>query len=96
MNGIKHAQDKLNEESVKTADPEAFDRYLRSTPRCTTRSGTRLKRRWARNRFGTYIRKPAVLDAHLQAASKPTGAGTRAAYIGGGRWSPSQEGDDAR
>jgi hypothetical protein len=92
MKGIKHAQDKLNEESVKTADPEAFDRYLQVYAEVyDTLWDEKLKRRWARNRFGTHIRKPAALDSHFRQL-KADGAGTRAAYIGGGRWSPSQKG----
>jgi hypothetical protein len=92
MKGIKHAQDKLNEESVKTADPG-----VRSLPQVyaevyDTLWDEKLKRRWARNRFGTYIRKPAARRS--LGSSKPTGGGTRAAC--GGRWSPSQRGGDAR
>jgi hypothetical protein len=66
-------------ESVKTADPEAFDRYLQVYAEVyDTLWDEKLKRRWARNRFGTYIRKPVArrspgsLKADGQGRGRPT------------------------
>jgi hypothetical protein len=51
----------------------------------------KLRRVWARGRFRTYIGKPMAQDAYYRKL-KADGAGIRKAYIGGGRWSPSQKG----
>jgi hypothetical protein len=54
-----------------------------------------LKRRWARNRFGTYIRK-WPLDAHFRQLKADGGAGTRAATSEEGVGRRHRRGDDAR
>ena len=54
----------------------------------------KLRRVWARGRFRTYIGKPKAMDAYFRKL-KAEGAGIRNAYIGGGRWSPSQKGRES-
>ena len=92
MHGIREAQGHLDSETMKTASVEVFDRYLvRYAQVYNILWDEKLKRRWARNRFGTYVRKAETLDAYFKKL-KADGAGIRAAYIGGGKWSPSQKG----
>lgn len=92
MKQIRAAQQHVDAKSNRTA---SLDEYCQHLWRYLTVYDVlwkqKLRRVWARGRFRTYIGKPQALDAYFRKL-KLDGAGVRRAYIGGGKWSPSQRG----
>jgi hypothetical protein len=94
---VKHAQGQAQQGSVETtADPEAFDRYLRVYAEVYgTLWDEKLKRRWARNGFGTYIQSRPL--STLARQLKTDGAGDAGGpTLKEGAGAPSQKGRNAR
>jgi hypothetical protein len=92
MKQIRPAQQHMDAASYRTASLSEFCQYLtRYKAVYDVLWKQKLRRVWARGRFRTYIGKPKALDAYYRKL-KLDGAGIRKAYIGGGKWSPSQRG----
>jgi hypothetical protein len=92
MKQIRGAQQHVDAASHRTASLDEFCQHLsRYRTVYDVLWKQKLRRVWARGRFRTYIGKPRALDAYFRKL-KLDGAGVRRAYIGGGKWSPSQRG----
>jgi hypothetical protein len=91
MKYIKDATDVIDAAVHRTSSSDDMRNHVRTLATVyDVLWGEKLKRRWARGRLDTYIRKPKAIDRYVHEVEKQ-GEVMKVSY-GAGRWSPSQRG----